>query len=142
MDVNGLLRSKNRCLKRYLELTLSFANSCEQSELAGLPEFESRRDATLKALNLYDRKISETISLLPTIARDTGFQNKIKEALNETESLINLILSADERILAKINSEKDRLAIELNSAQKSKISLSRFKSAWITESGEGLDTKI
>ena len=66
MDVLSLLRSKNRCLEKFLEASTDFLTQARSTDsLPDLPAFEARRDAILKAIDLYDRKVNEAVAMLP-----------------------------------------------------------------------------
>ncbi len=140
MDVLSLLRSKNRCLEKFLALSREFLDAGAQVE--SLNSFESRRDATLKAIELYDRKLGEAISLITAIDRTPEMIEGVKRELARKESLVHQILDIDLRIIGKIEEEKNRLLQQVATARKGKEVLSRFKSSWIAESGEELDETL
>jgi len=147
MDVLSLLRSKNRCLQKFLQASIDFLESADHSgQLPDLVEFESSREAILKAIDLYDRKVSEAVSLLDS---DTSseperqkFISEVKAALDEKSDLVYRILKTDDRILSLIEEEKNKVFKELSSVQKQEEIARKFKSTWVPESGEGLDEKL
>jgi hypothetical protein len=71
MDVVKLFQSKNRCLKKFHEIASILAQDLENGNFETLKEAESQREAIIKAMELYDRKISEAISLLDPKKRRT-----------------------------------------------------------------------
>jgi len=148
MDVLSLLRSKNRCLRKFLQASTEFLASAEESEtLPDVVEFGTRRDAILKAIDLYDRKISEAVALLPE-ARSPGQElpkeliDGIQAALDDKKALVHQILQVDDKILALIDAEKNRVLKDMASTQKQDEITRKFKSTWVHQSGEGVDEKL
>src|SRR5688572_23953438 len=142
MDVLKLLRSKNRCLEKFLRYSQEFLTYAEGGDLSTLQYFQSRRDATLKALQLYDRKISEMVAQLSPSERTTSLIESVRQTLELKGKLIQSILATDQKIISKIEDEKKRILQELSSSDRNKQLVRKFKSGWIAEAGEKLDGKI
>jgi hypothetical protein len=143
MDVLSLLRSKNRCLEKFLEASTEFLADAERSDaLPDLPSFELRRDAILKAIELYDRKINEAVSLLPPGQKPLPLVEAVKVALDSKEALIRRILLVDERILERVEAEKTKVLKEIVSTHKQANLVQKFKSTWMPDSGEEIDKKL
>ncbi len=140
MDVLSLLRSKNRCLEKFLAISREYLDAGAAFENLGI--FETRRDATLKAIELYDRKLAESISLIAAADRTPEMIEGVKRELDRKEQLVHEILDLDLRIIGKIEEEKNRLLQQVANARKGKEVLSRFKSTWVSESGEELDETL
>ncbi|MGZ6369685.1 MAG: hypothetical protein ACXWPM_03010 [Bdellovibrionota bacterium] len=136
------MQSKNRCLNRFLELSIGFQGEADAGDLSGLSDFLSRRDALIQTLELYDQKIDQAVALLPASARDAELVESIRVELEARTRMIHQILMADEKIMRKVEAEKARLLAELNSNTKTQTQLNKFKSTWIREAGEELDTKL
>lgn len=132
MDVLSLLRSKNKCLERFLELSKEFDGTFENLE-----RFETRREATLKAIALYDRKIAEAATML-TPPFD-HLKAAVEAEMARKEKLVHEILDVDLRIIGQIEELKNRLLQEVAVARKGREMLAKFRSTWVAESGEGLD---
>lgn len=142
MDVLTILRSKNRCLERFLELSLSFAREMDKDDLSGLAQFQERREDIIKALDLYDRKITEAVSLLPLIERTPELIQAVESALTRKDELVHKILEEDLKIISRIEDTKNNTLREMGSTRKTKEIVGKFKSTWVPESGEGLDKKL
>lgn len=145
MDVLSLLQSKNRCLQRFLALSLEFWEHWEVAEGAEIPDlssFQRQRDAVIRALELYDRKISEVIGEMPAARRTPALIESVSQALDQKETIIRKILDVDLKIIGKIEESKNQLLKEMASSSKSMDTLRKFKSSWIAPSGEGLDKKL
>lgn len=142
MDVIRLLKSKNRCLQKFLELSTEFLASAEAGDLTRLDRFQVRRESTLKALELYDRKISTVVETLPSERRTSELIQAVSELLAHKDQLIQMILTTDNRIMLRIEEEKSRLLREMASNMKANETVKRFKSSWVSESGEGIDRKL
>ena len=142
MDVMPLLHSKNRCLKRYLGLSQSFLKTAESGDLSGLTEFQEQREIILKAIGLYDRKISEAVTLLPVEDRTGTMVAAVRKSMDEREQIVHAIVAIDDEIIILVDREKSKIARELTAHQRSREMVGKFKSAWIRESGEEIDEKL
>jgi hypothetical protein len=139
MDVIKLLRSKNRCLRRLLDLTDRFLNENDLEALSGL---QTQRDAIFKGLDLYDRKISEALSLLTSDRRTPELIATVQAILFEKDSLIQGIIRKDNELMARIDAKKAQLLEEVAASRKSRDLVGKFKSGWVRESGEEFDQKL
>jgi len=142
MDVLTLLRSKNRCLGRFLEISVDFLNTVDQEKLDGLTEFQNQREATLKAIGLYDRKISEVVTLLSPDQKSPELVESVKQELNKKERIIHEILDTDLKIISIIEDTKNKILQEISSTRKHKDMIGKFKSTWVSEAGDELDSKL
>jgi hypothetical protein len=142
MDVLGLLQSKKKCLRRFLTVSETFLASAEQGDLSSLESFELQREAVIKALGMYDRKITEAVRAMPMEARTPALSQYVQRDLDDEAYLVQTILKTDNRIVACIEREKERLSKEMAANRKNNELTGRFKSTWVPESGEGLDKKV
>jgi hypothetical protein len=145
MDVVTLLQSRNRCLQRFLKITEEFRASVENDDFSGLELFLSRRDAVLKTLYLYDRKITSIVNdlkLHTSLAGRQAVAERISPVLEAREFIIQQIIRVDQQIMLKLDSEKTRISNETGSTRKIKTNLSKFKSAWVSAGGEELDKTL
>jgi hypothetical protein len=143
MDVLSLLRSKNRCLLRFLEASKSFLAEAEtQSDLPSLPDFEQQRESILKAIALYDRKITDAIPHISAADRTRELSKAVEDSLQIKDDLIAEIMRVDQRVLKRVEDEKIRVARELSSTQKNKNLVQKFKSTWVAEAGEEIDKTL
>jgi hypothetical protein len=95
----------------------------------------------IKALGMYDRKLTEAACAVPAAERTPELARTIGLKLDEEAFLVQSILKADNAIILLIEGEKTRLQREAAATQKSKELAGKFKSGWVPESGEGLDQK-
>jgi hypothetical protein len=143
MDVIGLLRSKNRCLQRFLEASEAFLAVTETGDFAGLSTFHERRESILKAIGLYDRKITEAVRTLDEIrVKDPVLVETVRGALDAKTALIHKILSIDDKIVANIEQEKARVSRELSTTARTRETVGKFRSTRAHEAGEELDKKL
>jgi hypothetical protein len=142
MDVLSLLDSKKKCLRRLLDRTEAFVAAAESGDLTGLEAYERERVAVFKALDLFDRKITETVRAIPGERRDAALSRAVEGRLAEEAMLVRLVLRADNKIMAAIEREQARLRAEIATSQKSKELAGKFKSGAIREPGEGLDQNV
>ena len=141
-DVLALLRSKTRCLERYFALSAIFLEQAEQGDLSELGPFHDQREAHLKAIDLYERKLSEAVTLLDPAYRTPELVERVRMELLRKEEIVQRILSVDLQIIEKIERAKSSLLIELSQSRKSREILGKFKSSQSPLSGEELDRKL
>ena len=142
MDVLTILRSKNNCLERFLALSLDFAKSMEANDLSGLAKFQENRENIIKALDLYDRKVSEVLVVLSPGQRTPQLIQAVEAALAKKDELVHRILEEDLKIISGIEDAKNETLKELSATRKNKDLVGKFKSTWMTGAGEGLDKKL
>jgi hypothetical protein len=130
----------------FLQASTEFlAQAKRTDELPDLPAFEARRDAILKAIELYDRKVSEAVALLapsPSEAKPAALIQAVEAALKEKDILVHRILVIDDQILDRVEAEKTKVLKNLVQTQKSAQIAQKFKSTWVSESGEEIDEKL
>lgn len=145
MDVVSLLQvinGKNRALKRFLDISTAFLGSAERGDLSGLQGFQNRRDAVIRALDLYDHRISRGVSSLVPEDRTERLVREVREALERKDALIHEILAVDLKIISLIDREKNEILRQIATNRKQRDTLSKFKSAWMPEPGEELDGSL
>jgi hypothetical protein len=148
MDVLTLLRSKNRYLHRFEQASLRFLTESENELthpefLAIVTRLEMTRGRILKALDLFNRRLTESIDSLPSYAREGSFIEEARRESEESDRLVSVLLELDGRISARIKVCQDRIALELAASEKSKRIINQFKSSWASgAAGEGLDRKL
>jgi hypothetical protein len=142
MDVLSLLKSKNRCLRRFLALSEDFSAVAAGGDLAGLAAFQQGRESLLRAIGLFDRKLAEAAADAARSPVTPELREGILALFAEREGIVQKILTADERVLALIEAEKTRIRGELSGSRKQQEKMKRFKSAWVPPSGEELDTSL
>jgi hypothetical protein len=140
-----LLRSKNRCLRTLLELSDEFVKATMHGGFptvdAALPTYQSQRDGIIKAIELYDRKLNESISTLSPAERTPELIEKLRKDVELSDSLVRGILRKDEEINKRLNDAKLDLLRELTANERNKAIANKFKSGWMPGAGEGLDRK-
>lgn len=142
MDVLSLLESKNGALRRYLEASLDFLAALEAGDTSRVEHYQERRDAILRAFELFDRKAGEAASMIRSEQRTPDFLVLVRRLLEEKKSLLERITDADVRIVGLVEKECESVRSQIASSRKGKDAISKFKSSWVKESGEGLDTKL
>ncbi|MGE0616126.1 MAG: hypothetical protein AB7P04_10840 [Bacteriovoracia bacterium] len=141
-EVTTILRTKNRCLMRFLDWSIDFLKQADAGDLSGLEAFHEKREAILKALDLYDRKIGEIAVGLTPEDKDPIVIENVKMLLAQKEILVLQILETDAKIIERIEAEQAKIRTEITANQKAKESIAKFKSSWIQEGGEELDEKL
>jgi hypothetical protein len=140
MDVLALLRSKNKCLERFLEASQGFISREQNApDLNALPELQQRRESAIKAIELYDRKIEEAAALLTEADRTEELSTAVKAELTRRDVLVEKILRVDLELISRIEDAKNSLLRDMANEKKSKDTLAKFKSTWVAPSGEGID---
>jgi hypothetical protein len=139
MDVIKVLQSKNRCLQRLLDLSAAFLQNGNSEHL---DSFLSERDAILKALDLYDRKVTEVIRAMPLAARTPELISEVQVVLAEKDRLIQSIILKDNELTSRIEEQKKKLQEDLIASRKNRETVGKFKSTWVHESGEEFDKTL
>jgi hypothetical protein len=142
MEVLKLLDSKNRCLNKFLKYSETFLMEAQAGNLTEIDRFQNQREAIIKALQLYDRKISEETLKLSSLERTPALIASAQQAFLLREKIIEAILKIDQNIMAEIEKEKNRLIQELSDSDKNHHLVMKFKSKWVSEPGETLDGQI
>jgi hypothetical protein len=143
MDVLALLRSKNRCLAKFLEMSGDYLEDTGRAaDLSDLPALQQRRDSVLKAIELYDRKIEEVAACLTDESRTPELTAAVRNELARKDALVEAILKIDLALISLIEEAKNGLLQQLASERKSAQAIRKFKSTWVSNSGEGIDEKL
>lgn len=145
MEVGGelmkLLRGKNRCLQRFLDSSAAFLSATDAGDFTGLGALQARRESIIRAMDLFDRRIANSIARLPSGPARKEATRIVEPALAEGERLVTEILAIDDRILVRIAAERDRVAGEIAASRKTQSTLSKFKSSWVgQDSGQEIDS--
>ena len=142
MNLLGLIRSRNRCLEKILTLTDDYSSQTDTSDLQGLEPFQEKRAVVFKAIDLYDRKISEVITEMPRQEKTNALVDAVKSLVSQKEELTRKIFISDDKILKKIEAAQRDISKEMQTARRNKASLNKFKSSWVTENGEEVDKSL
>ncbi|MEN9724338.1 MAG: hypothetical protein RJB38_2324 [Pseudomonadota bacterium] len=140
-DVVALLQGKSRCLAQMIALSRSFISSAEPHPVVGVDaavEFEKKRSDAFKTLELIDARLSQLLSSKSQPAADRP-DRALLEVLKQQ---IHELLSLDARIIPMIEEAKSQISREIHDTQRLKDRLSKFKSQWVPEQGEGLDQTL
>jgi vacuolar-type H+-ATPase subunit I/STV1 len=155
MDVIKMLQSKNRCLQKLIDLSDRFlgdssihdASAVAQTDFQAkfqerLDAFVRERESILKVLDLYDGKVTEAIEALTPSQRTPELISQVEQVLQEKDRLIQTIIAKDDQLTLRIEARKTKLQEDLLSSRKSRDLAGKFKSTWVNEPGEGLDTTL
>jgi hypothetical protein len=148
MDVLKLLAGKNRYLLRFEQTSLAFLSATEAPALplgdfeGALSSLEKTRARILKAIELFDRKLTEVAESLPDEARSRANLDGLKGLARDTDEILARLLKIDEKILQRIQQAKDRVSQEISAADRSRQTMNKFRSCWVSTSGEGLDQTL
>jgi vacuolar-type H+-ATPase subunit I/STV1 len=144
MDVIKVLQSKNRCLQKLVDLSdVLLANEGQTEHFHDeLDNFIRKRDSILKALELYDNKVTEVIRSLSLAERTPDLISRVQSVLNEKDRLIQTIILRDNELTLRIEARKKKLQEDLLSSRRSHELAGKFKSTWVSEPGEGFDTTL
>ena len=145
-DVHALLKGKSRCLAQILEISRLFLESAEASPESVIDltaDFDRKRSDAFQALELIDRKIDE---LSQTLSASSGthssFRAEAQAILLEHRGLGRTLQEIDSKIFRLIEVARQSLAREVSDQTRLKDKLSKFKSQWMPDQGEGLDQTL
>lgn len=137
-----MLAGKNRCIRRLLDFSTAFRSELDSGSIDRLPLYENQRDAAIRAMALYDKQIETTVKSIASSERTPELIEKVRKSEAERIQYIEEILKLDDAILAHLASIKDKITNDLKSGNKVSHNLKKFKSAWVSKPGEGLDRKL
>jgi Fe2+ transport system protein B len=140
MSLTALLRSKNKYLSKFLKMSEEFLANANEGNLDELDKLQENREEILKNITRFDRKIEEIAAKLNEAERTETLINTVKLSMLERESLVHKILETDLKLMEHIEAKKNKLIQDLHQNKKSREIVGKFKSSWIAESGEELDT--
>ena len=148
-EVLSLLRSKNRCLEKLKSATARFLEHPLEAIVVPVPgddpleKFDEERMSIVRAIELYDRKVDEILRNLPRASiKSENFVNEAREIMAEGQLLLAEVLATDETVFARIREAQNRVQKLGVDSRRSKETLSKFKSSWVTENGEEMDQTL
>ncbi|MBC7690403.1 MAG: hypothetical protein H7222_01430 [Methylotenera sp.] len=138
-----LMQSLNRCLEKMLVLSEEFLKEADaRKALPDLTRFEAERETILRGISLFDRKITEAATTLPKDARTSQLISTITTLLDAKMLLVEKIVRVDAAISQKIEEAQAEITKKIQNSRKSKEVLGKFKSTWVNENGEEVDTTL
>lgn len=140
-------RSRNRCLERFLSLSIEFLRFMESDTTTALDAklrlFERDRDSALRALDLFERKLRDEGNALHASGRPSPeLAQELKLQLQRRDEIVHRILDIDLQIMSRIETLKNGLLKDLNQNRVNKERLGKFKSGAGAAPGAGVDHKI
>ena len=141
-EVVSLMRSKIRCLNRILSLSQSFLSSANEVSVIRIARLENERAQLLRAVDHFDRKLTDTLSLLDPSERDSSLVDQAKAHEAERFAVTTQILKLDNSLLSLIEEAQSKVVQELTQSKRSRETLGKFKSVQSSPSGESLDQRL
>ena len=135
------IESKRKCLERFRDLSLQCTKRLAMGDFAGLKEFLEERDAILKAIDLYDRKLQEALKAVADGAQQSELQAQTRPTHLAVVQLVEEIRGLDGVLLEKIEAEGKRVEEEVSKANRAKEALGKFRSG-LDDRGEEVDQKV
>lgn len=144
MELQALLRSKNKCLERFLDITEKFLTKPTplDDRLDELDLLQSQRDGILKAYQLFDNKVTECVQEKTNADFSPSEIESFKDHFKERSALITRIQEMDRTLIERLEQCMNDLGKDVQASRKGQSALSRFKSSWVQEAGEGIDQKL
>jgi hypothetical protein len=132
MDVLALLNTQNRCLDKAVALSRDFIADlkAQKDALSLLDPYEQKRSHLFKAIDLFDRKITETVTLQRSenSALSENEKSALRVALHQREKLLAELQQVDGLIMEALNQEALQVSKEIQSTRKSREMIGKFKS--------------
>ena len=139
MELLSLIRSKNRCLERFMQLSIEFLADAETGDYDEIGEFQTKREGILRAMDLYNRKVNEFLEANPDSIRARDISDEIRVLTYRSDEIVAEIADIDRRIILSLEVERDRTVSEIQESKKVKNTVGRFKSGAAGAPGEELD---
>lgn len=147
-DIQSLLRSKSRCLRRmldaggkFLALSNTLLTQTENKENP-LAVYDAERESIMNALALYDRKLTEMIQALNPEQRAGIWIEKARSEMLLNETLVLAVLDMDDLVMKKITQAQAQISQQLADNRKSRETVAKFKSTWVSDGGEEVDKTL
>lgn len=144
LQFESLLRARNRCLELIIEAGDEFLQAKEENEeskFSRLSLFEQKRKRHMEALARFNREMERQVQLISNRLSDQQLQI-IRSLAERNDQLILDIEALDLKIRERMVHLSEEVLRTLKQNHKDKTMVSKFKSQWVTPSGEGLDTKL
>lgn len=142
-DVQALLKGKTRCLAQIIELSRNFLASAEPTSPTSIidlsTDFDRARSDAFQVLELIDQKIEK---LLTSVKDLSPLKTQFQVDLAEQRQLGFVLRELDSKVFQILESARQGLAREVSEQTRLKDKLSKFKSQWIPDQGEGLDQTL
>ncbi len=142
MALLKILKSKNRLLRKLYELSEKNLQYSDEEFLENLSGFENGREKILKTLALYDKKVNEIIAKLEPEHRTRVLIDNVRASIQAKDKLLENIIQKDDLIMKKIENLREKIIQEASQERKNKSTMSKFKSKWVSETGEGVDKRL
>ncbi len=137
MNLITLLIRKNNELASFLRCSEELSTHLEHGNWDQLTHFENQRSLSLKTILQYDQSISIAVDSTSKEVIET-----IRDLVQISEKLLAQVKAVDHRIMVLIENEQNRLRNQLSESDRNRSLLKKFKSNWVTHSGEKLDDKL
>lgn len=149
-DLLRLLKNKNRCLEKFLEVSIDFLSDEKiqkrvqnpENNLVEIESFEKDREAILKAITIFDQKIEKSVLLIEEKDRTSNLIESVKNLLSYRDDLIREIIRVDSKIISSIEEQQLQMKEEITKSKKGKKAISKFKSRWVKDRGKELDQEL
>ena len=141
-DVQALLKGKTRCLAQIIEISRTFLDSAESSPTSIIElttDFDRNRSDAFQVLELIDQKIQ---AILPATTELSKYPSPAQSEILEHRQLGLVLREIDTKIFQILEGARQGLAREVSEQSRLKDKLSKFKSQWIPDQGEGLDQTL
>jgi hypothetical protein len=150
-DILSLLRSKSRCLRRLLEAGAKFlavsddqlieTDQTKKNDVT-LNVYDSEREGIMNALSLYDRKLTDMIQALDPNQRAGNWIEQARAEMVVNEALVLSVLEMDDAVMKKITQAQTKISQKLAENRQSREKVAKFKSTWISDHGDEVDTTL
>jgi hypothetical protein len=142
MKLLKTLENRNSCLKKISENSERFLSLLIAGDLTELDSFEIWRNNAIKTLTLYDNHIKTLANALSPHEKNEEFRSAVRIILEISKNLIYYIKTIDDKIIGKIEMEKNKLLKTLVAAEQKQKIFIKFRSESAAKSGGQLDGKI
>lgn len=147
-NILALSRSKEKCLGEFLQVTQAFMlipdDELSDTEKGGelVDIYLNQRATILAAVELFDRKLNESIESLEKRDLPDLFISSAHSYLSNCDRLIQSIFDSDNGVFEKMRQAQEKIEFQIQSYSKNREILDRFKSQAKNHSGEGIDRSV
>ena len=142
MEAIRLVQFMNDCIRRLILVSEEFLKESNLKNFSRVSDFEALRAEEIKLFQDIDEEMKRLCHTMPPASMDAHASECLKSLILENKSLLETLTLIDQKIQINLELEKASIQAELKRYEKETHQLTKFKSTWVSGSGERLDGTI
>ncbi len=141
-EFESLLKARTKSLEYLRTLDLNFLKNHRRDDTEILNRFEKFREASFRALQLFDDQITLYASHFQSHPLSSATKMFLQKEHQNQELLVKELIQLDQDVMKKIEAINIDILRDLKASEKNRATLSKFKSTNQGISGEELDQSL